>query len=107
LPPTWRRDEIQIRRLTRLLAAWASALSFAAHAANWIEVSGNESDDAPHIRPLVILQPSSTFIDADPISGLQGALGGYNGHYIFKLVLSSSPGCDFCGKLKSSVISMI
>lgn len=38
---------MQARPLTLLLAACASTLSFAAHAANWIEVFGNERDDAP------------------------------------------------------------
>ena len=83
LPPTWRADEMHSRCLTLLLAACAGALPVAAHGANWLEVSGNENPDAPRIRPLVILQPTYTHIDADPISGLQGALSAYNGQTIF------------------------
>jgi hypothetical protein len=71
------------RCLTLLMAVCISALPLAAHAANWLAVFGNESPDAPRIRPLVILQPTYTYIDAAPVAGLQGAFSQYNGQYIF------------------------
>jgi hypothetical protein len=74
---------MQARHVMQLLAACLPALLGEAHAANWLEVFGNESPDAPHFRPVAILQPTYTYIDADPVSGLQGPLGSYNGQYTF------------------------
>lgn len=69
--------------MLRLFAVCAGVVSLAAHAANWLEVFGNEAADAPYFRPFAIVQPTWTRIDAEPISGLQGPLAAYNGRYIF------------------------
>lgn len=71
------------RWASRLLALGIAALPLAAQAANWLEVFGNEAPDAPRFRPFAVLQPTWTHIDAEPISGLQGALAAYNGQHIF------------------------
>lgn len=69
--------------MLRLFAVCAGVVSLAAHAANWLEVFGNEAADAPYFRPFAIVQPTWTRIDAEPISSLQGPLAAYNGRYIF------------------------
>lgn len=74
---------MRARCLSLLMAACIPVLPLDAHAANWLELFGNESPDAPLIRPMVILQPTYTYIDADPISGLQGPYSSYNGQYIY------------------------
>jgi hypothetical protein len=74
---------MQTRYLILMMAACVPTLFNKAHAANWLEVFGNESPDAPLIRPLVILQPTYTYIDANPVSGLRGPLASYNGQYLF------------------------
>jgi hypothetical protein len=69
--------------LIRVIAACACALPWAVQAANWLEVFGNEAPDAPRVRPFIILQPTYTHIDAEPVAGLMGPLAAYNGQYIF------------------------
>jgi len=66
-----------------LMAASILTLSHGANAANWLELFGNEPPEAPLFRPLALLQPTYTYIDADPISGLQGPLASNNGKHIF------------------------
>jgi hypothetical protein len=46
-------------------------------------VFGNDLPEAPVFRPLVLLQPTYTYIDAEPVSGLRGPLAAFNGEYSF------------------------
>lgn len=55
--------------------------SIQAQATNWLQVQGNEAPDAPAIRLLGFVQPAYTYIDAAPITGLQGAAATRNGVY--------------------------
>jgi hypothetical protein len=50
-------------------------------ATNWLQVQGNEAPGAPQARFSGFLQPTYTYIDAPPITGLQGASAASNGKY--------------------------
>ncbi len=52
-----------------------------ASAANWLQLQGNETPSAPMFRTFGFVQPSYTYIDAGPVSGLQGASAAFNGRY--------------------------
>ncbi|MDD2915132.1 MAG: porin [Gallionella sp.] len=52
-----------------------------AQASNWLGLQGNEAPDAPMFRVFGFVQPTYTYIDAKPISGLQGASAAHNGKY--------------------------
>ena len=59
----------------------ATILPLQTQATNWLQVQGNEAPDAPMVRLSGFVQPTYTYIDAVPISGLQGALAAKNGTF--------------------------
>lgn len=61
-----------------LTAGWPAA----AQCANWLQLQGNEPPDAPAVRFTGFLQPTYTYVDADPIAGLQGSSAANNGRHI-------------------------
>lgn len=61
-------------------AILAACLPLTTHAANWVDVIGTEPADAPHIKPFGFIQPTYTYIDASPLSGMGGAAVSANGH---------------------------
>ncbi|MFA6015155.1 MAG: porin [Gallionellaceae bacterium] len=63
------------------MALLAGFFSCAAQAANWLQLQGNEAPNAPAFRVLGFVQPSYTYIDAQPVSGLQGPSAALNGRY--------------------------
>lgn len=64
----------------RMLAALlVAALPVSAHAANWLQVQGNEAPNTGRFSLFGFLQPSYTYIDADPIQGLLGTAAPFNG----------------------------
>lgn len=63
------------------VAVLMGILSGAACASNWLQLQGNEPADAAAFKVLGFVQPSYTYIDAGPISGLQGASAAHNGKY--------------------------
>lgn len=67
----------------RTLAAglFAAGLSLPAHATNWLQLQGNEAPNAPKLKPFGFVQPTYTYIDADPIAGLAGSAAAFNGQY--------------------------
>lgn len=65
------------------LAALGLWLPTHAHAANWLDLFGNEPHDAPIFRPFGLLQPTYTHYDAEPVSGLTGPGLPYDGQYQF------------------------
>lgn len=58
-----------------------AGLSFPVQATNWLQLQGNEAADAPPIKLSGFIQPTYTYIDAAPISGLQGAAAPNNGTF--------------------------
>jgi len=62
-------------------AVLASVLSCSAHATNWLQLQGNEAPSAPAFRVFGFIQPTYTWIDAEPITSLQGAAAVHNGKY--------------------------
>lgn len=56
-------------------------LSQTAEAANWVDLLGNEPANAPAFKPWGFIQPTYTYIDADPLSGMGGAATSANGKY--------------------------
>lgn len=63
------------------MALLASVFSCAVHASNWLQLQGNEAPNASAFRVFGFVQPSYTYIDALPVSGLQGASAAFNGQY--------------------------
>lgn len=63
------------------VAVLMGVLSGAACASNWLQLQGNEPDGAAAFKVLGFVQPSYTYIDAGPISGLQSASAAHNGKY--------------------------
>ncbi len=63
------------------VALLASIFSCAVQASNWLQLQGNEAPNAPAFRMFGFVQPSYTYIDAQPVSGLQGASAAFNGQY--------------------------
>ena len=59
----------------------ATMLPPQAQATNWLQLQGNEAPGAPPIKLSGFVQPTYTYIDAVPISGLQGALTAKNGTF--------------------------
>jgi len=54
-----------------------------AHATNWLQVQGNEPLHSDYFFKFFgFMQPTYTYIDADPISGLDGVAVSHNGKYI-------------------------
>lgn len=70
---------LRLRFMTAILLAGLCPVP--ALATNWLQVQGNEAADAPGYRFSGFLQPTYTYIDAAPISGLQGATAANNGKY--------------------------
>lgn len=52
-----------------------------ARASNWQQLQGNEAPNAPAFRVFGFVQPTYTYIDAEPVSTLQGAAAVHNGKY--------------------------
>ncbi|HQT00126.1 MAG TPA: porin [Thiobacillus sp.] len=50
-----------------------------AQAANWLQLQGNEPPNTGYYKFWGFLQPTYTYIDADPISGLAGGPAAFNG----------------------------
>ncbi|HEX5337518.1 MAG TPA: hypothetical protein VFW53_03690, partial [Gallionella sp.] len=63
--------------VTTLLAIF----SCQAHATNWLQLQGNEAPDAPAFKAFGFIQPTYTYINANPVAGLQGAAAAFNGQY--------------------------
>lgn len=61
---------------TGLLAA---CLPLSAQATNWLQLQGTEAPNSPKFKLFGFVQPTYTYIDADPISGLAGAAAAFNG----------------------------
>lgn len=59
----------------------AMVLSGPAQATNWLQLQGNEAPDAPAFRAFGFIQPTYTYIDADPVSDLKGLASAFNGQY--------------------------
>lgn len=70
---------------TLRMPRWAFCLLLVAtcpaQASNWLQLQGNEPAGAPALKVQGFVQPSYTYIDAGPISGLQGASAAHNGKY--------------------------
>ncbi|HLP98951.1 MAG TPA: hypothetical protein VK149_10935 [Sideroxyarcus sp.] len=67
------------RLVTALLLAILAPV--AAHATNWLQLQGNEAPNAGAFRVFGFIQPTYTYIDAKPVTTLQGAAAAYNGQY--------------------------
>ena len=70
---------MRIKFLAALLLA--AGFSSQAQATNWLQLQGNEAPQTPLIRFSGFLQPAYTYIDATPITGLQGATAANNGAF--------------------------
>jgi hypothetical protein len=57
----------------------AACLPWPAQATNWLQLQGNEPPLGPKFKLFGFVQPTYTYIDADPISGLVGANAAFNG----------------------------
>ena len=57
-------------KTTPYVVMLAACLPLSAHAANWVDVLATEPADAPAIKPFGFVQPTYTYIDADPLTGL-------------------------------------
>lgn len=68
-------------KIKRIAAMLAACLPLSAHAANWVDVIATEPADAPAIKPFGFVQPTYTYIDADPLAGMGGAAASANGQY--------------------------
>jgi hypothetical protein len=55
--------------------------SCTAQASNWLQLQGNEAPNAPAFRVFGFVQPTYTYIDAEPLTTLQGATAAQNGKY--------------------------
>ena len=56
------------------------AISNASHATDWMSVQGLEPANAPAYKIWGFIQPTYTYIDSQPVTGLQGAATTYNHH---------------------------
>lgn len=68
-------------KIKPLVAILAACLPLSAQAANWVDVIGTEAADAPSIKPFGFIQPTYTYLDADPLAGMGGAAINTNGQY--------------------------
>lgn len=62
-------------------ALLALAFSGTAQATNWLQLQGNEAPNASVLKVFGFVQPTYTYIDAKPITTLQGAAAVHNGKY--------------------------
>ncbi|MFA6921337.1 MAG: porin [Gallionella sp.] len=63
------------------LGAVLLATCCSAHASNWLQLQGNEAPDATAFRVFGFVQPTYSYIDALPVTTLQGAAVVHNGKY--------------------------
>ncbi len=68
-------------KIKAIITLWLALLSSSAMATNWLELQGNESPDAPAFRYFGFIQPTYTYINARPLTTLQGAAAVHNGKY--------------------------
>lgn len=68
-------------KIKRIAAMLAACLPLSAHAANWVDVIATEPANTPAIKPFGFVQPTYTYIDADPLAGMGGAAASANGRY--------------------------
>ncbi|MBI3432306.1 MAG: porin [Hydrogenophilales bacterium] len=66
-------------RIKPVAAILAALLPLSAHAANWVDVIGTEPANTPKIKPFGFIQPTYTYYDASPLSGMGGAAASANG----------------------------
>lgn len=67
---------MKYRTLASLVLA---TLPASALAANWLQLQGTEPPNSGHFKLFGFLQPTYTYVDADPIQGLAGAAASFNG----------------------------
>lgn len=70
-----------MKKIKPIAVTLAACLPLSVQAANWVDVLGTEPANAPAIKPFGFVQPTYTYIDADPLSGMGGAATGTNGRY--------------------------
>lgn len=68
-------------RIKPVAAILAALLPLSAHAANWVDVIGTEPANTPKLKPFGFVQPTYTYYDASPLSGMGGAATSANGQY--------------------------
>lgn len=61
-----------------MCAVLAAGMPLAVNAANWVDVLATEPADAPMFKPFGFIQPTYTYIDADPLSGMRTNAGALN-----------------------------
>lgn len=66
-------------KIKPVAAILAACLPMSTHAANWVDVIATEPANAPAFKPFGFVQPTYTYIDASPLSGLGGAGVSANG----------------------------
>ena len=78
---TYREDTCDMRTKFNAILFLATLLPLQAQATNWLQVQGNEAPNAHLVSISGFVQPTYTYIDAVPISGLQGAIAAKNGTF--------------------------
>lgn len=68
-------------KIKRIAAMLAACLPLSVQAANWVDVIATEPANAPAIKPFGFIQPTYTYLDADPLAGMGGAAASTNGQY--------------------------
>lgn len=68
-------------KITATATLLLAALPLTAQASNWLQLQGNEPPKSPMFKLFGFVQPTYTYIDADPISGLLGGAAVHNGKY--------------------------
>ncbi len=68
-------------KITFAIAVLIGFLSCPAQATNWLQLQGNEPANAPAIRFIGFVQPTYTYVDAQPVTRLQGMAAVHNGKY--------------------------
>jgi hypothetical protein len=63
------------------VALLISAFSISAQATNWLQLQGNEPPNASALRLFGFIQPTYTYIAAQPVTTLQGVAAVHNGKY--------------------------
>lgn len=69
---------MNIKKIAAMLAA---CMPLPVLAANWVDVIATEPANAAAIKPFGFIQPTYTYLDADPLSGMGGAAVSTNGQY--------------------------
>jgi phosphate-selective porin len=65
----------------RIAAMLAACLPLPVQAANWVDVIATEPANASVYKPFGFVQPTYTYIDADPLAGMGGAAASTNGQH--------------------------